>query len=117
MCFGLHGDLGVKGGQIAHLDRNRANPSSKNLAFLCLPCHATYDQKSNRTLGFTPNEVRHYRDLLHEAIGPEKTELTITLRIRKEQQGEARIAVAKVLEVLREITPEITVGEGPVDSR
>lgn len=36
ICYGLYKDIGVKNGQIAHLDGNPANYTKDNLAFLCL---------------------------------------------------------------------------------
>lgn len=71
----------MKEGQLAHLDRNPANSRVENLAYLCLDCHAQYDKHSNRVLGFTPGEVRYYRDQLYAALELEQYEWQLTLRV------------------------------------
>lgn len=68
ICFGLSRDVGIKPGQIAHLDRNAANPSFDNLAFLCLEHHDQFDSRSSQSKGLTPDEVRQYRQELVAAI-------------------------------------------------
>jgi hypothetical protein len=68
LCFGLYGDLGVKKGQIAHLDRNSGNSSIDNLAFLCLEHHDEYDTITRQSKGFTIQEVKSYREDLYRAI-------------------------------------------------
>jgi len=66
VCFALHGDMGVKMGHIVHLDRDHRNCNIENLAFLCQICHGSYDGKSNQIVGYTPDEIRLYRDLLFQ---------------------------------------------------
>lgn len=39
ICFGLHRDIQIKPGQLAHLDGDHANNEFDNLAFLCLTHH------------------------------------------------------------------------------
>jgi len=68
ICFGLNGDTECKRGQIAHLDHNHGNNDVDNLAFLCLAHHDEYDSRPSQSRGWTPNEVKHYRSLLHEKI-------------------------------------------------
>ena len=68
ICFGLYGDLEVKQGQIAHLDRNRSNSTADNLAFLCLQHHNEYDTRTSQSKGWTVGEAKDYRALLYEAI-------------------------------------------------
>lgn len=68
ICFGLHRDLKVKPGQIAHLDRNPANSGSDNLAFLCLEHHDQYDTRTSQSKGWTVQEVEFYKDELYQAI-------------------------------------------------
>jgi len=65
LCFGLFGDVEVKRGQIAHVDRDRTNDAEDNLAFLCLPHHDEYDTTPSQSKRFTPDELRKYRDDLH----------------------------------------------------
>lgn len=68
ICFGLHGDLTCKRGQIAHLDRNHQNNNIDNLAFLCLEHHDEYDTRTSQSRGWTITEVKRYRAMLYEAI-------------------------------------------------
>jgi hypothetical protein len=60
--------MGIKRGQIAHLDRNAANPSFDNLVFLCLEHHDQFDSRTSQSKGLTPDEVRQYRQELATAI-------------------------------------------------
>ena len=59
VCFGLHGDVDVKVGQIAHLDRDNKNNALDNLAFLCLDHHDQYDSKTSQSKGLRENEIKH----------------------------------------------------------
>jgi hypothetical protein len=68
ICFGLHDDMGVKRGQIAHLDRDATNPALDNLVFLCLEHHDQYDSRTSQSKGLTPEEVRQFREELIEAV-------------------------------------------------
>lgn len=76
LCFGLHGDLEPKRGQIAHIDHDASNNLATNLAFLCLAHHDEYDSRTSQSKGFTIHELRTYRDRLVakvcERIGPEQ---------------------------------------------
>lgn len=67
-CFGLDGSLAEVPGQIAHVDRNNANPALSNLAFLCMEHHDRYDSRTSQSKGLTAEELVHYRDQLHVAI-------------------------------------------------
>ena len=68
LCYGLEGDASQKEGQVAHVDRDASNPDADNLAWLCLPHHASYDSRNHMTKAVTPGELRVYRDRLHAAI-------------------------------------------------
>lgn len=68
LCVYLNDDWDEKKGQLAHVDRNRSNSNINNLAYLCLDHHNEYDSKSNRTKGFTPLELKTYRDTLYKMI-------------------------------------------------
>lgn len=68
ICFALHCDVGVKVGQIAHLDDNPQNNKIENLFFLCQSHHDQYDSRTSQTKGLTEHEVRSYRDKLYEAL-------------------------------------------------
>jgi hypothetical protein len=68
ICFGLHRNTSIKQGQIAHIDRDSSNNEINNLAFLCLNHHDSYDSKTSQSKGFTPVEVKRYRDELYAAI-------------------------------------------------
>jgi hypothetical protein len=52
ICFGLYHDLGVKAGQVAHLDHDSTNNDLDNLAFLCLIHHDQYDSTTSQSKGF-----------------------------------------------------------------
>jgi hypothetical protein len=49
LCFGLEGDAAKKSGQLAHVDRDPANASKENVAFLCTSHHDEYDSVSKQT--------------------------------------------------------------------
>jgi hypothetical protein len=68
ICFGLNRDKAIKPGQIAHLDRDAANPSFDNLVFLCLEHHDQFDSKTSQSKGLTSDEVRRFREELATAI-------------------------------------------------
>ncbi|KAB0671067.1 hypothetical protein F6V30_00295 [Oryzomonas sagensis] len=68
ICFGLNRDTTLKQGQIAHLDQNPANDVEDNLAFLCFNHHNQYDSTYRQSKNFTIDEVKHFREELHEAI-------------------------------------------------
>lgn len=66
ICYGLHRDLDIKQGQIAHLDKNCSNNASENLVFLCLDHHDQYDTRTSQSKGFRQKEVKSYRSELDE---------------------------------------------------
>jgi hypothetical protein len=68
LCFGFDGTLERRQGQIAHIDRNHANSSEENLAYLCLEHHNEYDSRPSQSKRITMRELRNYRNRLHEAI-------------------------------------------------
>jgi hypothetical protein len=68
ICFGLNRHTGIKPGQIAHLDRNAANPSLDNLVFLCLEQHDQFDSRTSQSKGLTSDEVQRFRQELATAI-------------------------------------------------
>lgn len=68
VCYGLHRDIGLKTGQIAHLDKNSANPAEDNLAFMCFVHHDQYDSTTRQSKNLTVKEVKVYRDELYEDI-------------------------------------------------
>ena len=70
ICFGLSRDVGVKRGQIAHLDGDRSNSAAENLAFLCFDHHDQYDSRTSQSKNFTISEVKKYREELHEHLLP-----------------------------------------------
>lgn len=114
MCFGLRGDLTVKEGQLAHLDRNPGHPAPENLAFLCQGCHAIYDKRSNRVLGFTPAEVRNYRGQLYAALGHDAFEWSLTIRADHAEFAAAKVVVDQAHALLLAFSREVTRREGPV---
>ncbi len=68
ICFGLNGDLALKQGQIAHLDRDNTNDDLDNLAFVCLPHHDQYDSKTSQSKGLREGEVKRFRKELYDRI-------------------------------------------------
>ena len=115
MCFGLNNNLDVKDGQIAHLDRNRANIDIDNLAYLCLDCHKAYDRSSNRVLGYTAEELSRYRLKLYLARREDTFEWTITVRAHRSQYKHIQKSVIEAQRMLQEAGPEVSVSEAPVN--
>jgi hypothetical protein len=68
ICFGLNRNTLLVQGQIAHLDQNPENNSEDNLAFLCFDHHDQFDSRTRQSKNFTIEEVKHYRQELHQAI-------------------------------------------------
>lgn len=68
LCFALHRDARQKRGQIAHVDRDRANHALANLCYLCLPHHDQYDARTSQSKGYTPDELLEYRDILYSEL-------------------------------------------------
>jgi hypothetical protein len=63
--------LGIKDGQIAHVDRDASNSRIENLAFLCLQHHDQYDTRRSQSKGFTEAELLHYRANLYQSFNQE----------------------------------------------
>ncbi|MBM3709594.1 MAG: hypothetical protein FJW61_04135 [Actinobacteria bacterium] len=104
ICFGLYQDLGLKIGQIAHLDKNNANSMLDNLAFLCLEHHDMYDSKTSQSKNFTIKEVKKYRDDLKERIIVTKKSLkniSKNLTLKPEEYKEVEVCNA-IIEILSE---------------
>lgn len=68
ICFGLNRDLGLKPGQIAHLNQRNDDPNEDNLAYLCLEHHDEYDSRTSQRKGLVEAEVRAYRDELYARL-------------------------------------------------
>jgi hypothetical protein len=68
ICFGLHKDVEVKTGQIAHLDGNRSNSTADNLAFLCLVHHDQYDSRTSQSKNLIIKEVKTYGTELYDQV-------------------------------------------------
>ncbi len=68
LCYGLHNDMKEKRGQIAHVDRDRANDDPDNLVWLCLFHHDDYDRTGHISKEITAAEVKIYRNRLTTAI-------------------------------------------------
>lgn len=68
VCYGLHLDVSIKKGQIAHLDQNPANNKLDNLVFLCFDHHDEYDSRTSQSKGLTEGELRHFRSKLVGSI-------------------------------------------------
>ncbi len=83
ICFGLQRDSKQKKGQLAHLDKDRENNESQNIAFLCLEHHDEYDSKTSQSKGITLEEVKRYREDLYRFIDSE-----ISIRGDKSEQSQ-----------------------------
>ena len=68
ICFGLYGNVEVKAGQIAHLDRDNKNNELDNLAFLCLEHHDEYDSTTSQSKGLRENEIKQFRTELYDNV-------------------------------------------------
>ena len=68
ICYGLNRDTSLKVGQVAHLDGNSSNSSLANLAFLCFEHHDRLDSRTSQSKNFTVEEVKAYRDELHQGL-------------------------------------------------
>jgi len=105
LCFGLDGDLRLKKGQIAHLDKNRDNNDPNNLAWLCLSHHDDYDSKSGQSRGFTIWEVQSYRDELYEKIAG--------LTLAAENSIEVEAAITEAISIDDVAAPEESQSDAP----
>lgn len=68
MCYGLYKEVGVRNGQIAHLDRDPSNSARENLVFLCFECHDLFDSKTSQGREFSKDEIVYYQDELYKAM-------------------------------------------------
>lgn len=68
LCFHLDMDTRQKKGQIAHLDRRRANSVEDNLAYLCLEHHSDYDSTTSQHKNYTIDEVKTARSELYKWV-------------------------------------------------
>ncbi len=68
LCFGLHKDLGVKQGQLAHVNRDPSDSSADNLAFMCLEHHDWFDTRPSQSKRATPEEAKAYRQQLYDEL-------------------------------------------------
>ena len=68
MCVCLRGDWTDKQVQIAHLSQDSSDSAYENLAVLCLSHHDEYDTKRSQSKGFSPDEVRCYKEFLVREI-------------------------------------------------
>jgi hypothetical protein len=114
MCFWLRGVREPAEGQIAHLDGDRTNADIDNLVFLCLPCHARYDTKGNRVQGYTPGEVRHYRQQLYRMLRFDHVEWTISIRADRVDYDKVKQAVDNAHATLRNSCTDVTIHESPL---
>jgi hypothetical protein len=66
LCFYLSRRDDVRKGQIAHLNKDRADNRFENLCYLCLEHHDEFDSTTSQSKGLSAAEVRHYRDRLYK---------------------------------------------------
>ncbi|MDD4996977.1 MAG: hypothetical protein PHI99_02430 [Syntrophales bacterium] len=74
ICFGLMHNHEAKRGQVAHLDRDRANGSPDNLVFLCLDHHDEYDSTTSQSKSLQISEVKAYREQLYKFLASGKVQ-------------------------------------------
>jgi|GEM_PF-5390453 hypothetical protein len=78
-------------GQIAHIDRNRANHDESNLAYLCLPHHDAYDLKPSQSKRLSPGELRQAKSELLAYIRTPQSgaddALSVTLSLKGDRAG------------------------------
>ena len=108
LCFGLHRDAEPKPqGQIAHIDRDRANNTEDNLAYLCLPHHDAYDAKSSQSKNYTPGELKMHRDRLYSYLSNlDALNHQITEMLQKENVTVQRLVVDPLLRGLKKEVSE-----------
>ena len=68
LCFFVDSVKTRRKGQLAHLSGDPSNTSLDDLVFLCLEHHDEFDSRTRQTKGFTPDEVRYYRDELYREL-------------------------------------------------
>jgi hypothetical protein len=100
ICYGLVGDLSLKRGQVAHLDRDPSNNDSDNLAFLCLDHHDVYDSRMSQSRGFAPKEIKKYREELYAAIRKREDRDKISEEPEVKIREETRSTIAIELSLL-----------------
>lgn len=98
LCFHIDGSLTEKHGQIAHLDRNPANYTQDNLAFLCLTHHSLYDSRTSQHKNYTMSEIKKAREDLYRAIQQDH-HLSVSA-IRQEGRQVDRAALKEIVQRL-----------------
>lgn len=76
LCVYLEDRRDIRPGQIAHLNRDPRDASFENLVWLCLEHHDAFDTRTSQSKGFSPAEVRHYRDRLYRAYAKSRKRIT-----------------------------------------
>jgi len=57
LCHHFQGDLEIKKGQIAHINKKRNDNSYDNLAFLCFDHHDEYDSVRSQSKGGNQGQI------------------------------------------------------------
>jgi len=68
LCAFLNQDWDQKRIQIAHISHDPTDSSQGNLVVLCLSHHDEYDSRTSQSKGYTPSEIRHYKNALIKAL-------------------------------------------------
>jgi hypothetical protein len=91
LCFGLHSDVAIKKGQIAHLNHDRAINEVANLVYLCLEHHDEFDSARSQSKGLTKSELATYRGRLHDyvqaALSPASTSKEVVTNSIEEEDA------------------------------
>ena len=91
MCVYLNHDSSVKHLQIAHIDDDRANNDLDNLILLCPDHHIEIHQKNPISKGFSPEEIKHYRNSLYENISAIVEAGTSNLQISSSEDAKIQL--------------------------
>lgn len=103
ICFHFHNDMGIKNGQIAHINKQRNDNDEDNLVFLCFEHHDEYDSTRSQSKGITSSEIKHAKQLLYEKLSqkmssePIKITISIEGNFDKLQPKEREMLLSKAL--------------------
>ena len=84
MCFHFHGDLDIKNGQIAHINKRNNDNSLDNLVYLCFDHHDNYDSRRSQSKGITSLELIHAKNSLQGNLSRNKKTESIKITISVE---------------------------------
>jgi len=119
LCLHFRGDIGIKKGQIAHIDRDHSNSVIQNGAFLCKDHHDEYDTLSHQSKRLTPGELRHAVAQVHEYVqaGGRPKVANSSLRLAKRRRNVVGVGIdvynrrlpiyQRTIEFVREVAKDL----------